>query len=75
MPGDGPKQYPVTGAVTCWYCQCRAHVTSILWFLGYERHTNFAVRPTQDWADYLDAAVLPAVMDGSSESEMGATEE
>ncbi|XP_061180161.1 uncharacterized protein LOC133188674 [Saccostrea echinata] len=71
------------GAVTGWYCQCRAgarvvgacaHVASVLWFLGYERHTN-AFRPTQDWADYLeDAAVLPAVMDGSSESEMSATE-
>ncbi|XP_061170898.1 uncharacterized protein LOC133180371 [Saccostrea echinata] len=73
------------GAVTGWYCQCRAgarvvgacaHVASVLWFLGYERHTNFAFRPTQDWADYFeDAAVLPAVMDGSSESEMSATEE
>ncbi|XP_062615097.1 uncharacterized protein LOC134276823 [Saccostrea cucullata] len=42
------------GAVTGWYCQCRAgarivgacaHVASVLWFLGYERHNNFAVRP------------------------------
>lgn len=71
------------GAITGWYCQCRAgarvvgvcaHVASVLWYLGHERHTHSA-RSTQDWSQYLeDASVIPEVMD-SSESDQSGTEE
>lgn len=72
-----------SGAVTGWYCQCRAgarvvgvcaHVASVLWYLGHERHTHSA-KSTQDWSHFLeDASVIPEVMD-SSDSEQSRTEE
>ncbi|XP_056015215.1 uncharacterized protein LOC125654952 [Ostrea edulis] len=71
------------GSVTGWYCQFRAgarvvgacaHVASVLWYLGYGRHTE-SITGVQNWANYLeDAAVIPEPMD-ESESEDSATEE
>ena len=82
------KQYQLwiqylNGSVTGWYCQCRAgarvvgacaHVASVLWYLGYGRHTE-SVTGVQNWASYLeDASVIPEPMDESESEDSGPEE-
>ena len=69
--------------VTGWYCQCRAgarvlgacaHVSSVLWFLGYARHEG-DIKSIKDWSHYLeDAAFIPELVDGSESEESGVEE-
>lgn len=66
-----------------WYCQCRAgarvlgacaHVSSVLWFLGYARYED-DIKYIRNWSSYLeDAAFIPELVDGS-ESEESTVEE
>ncbi|XP_033725099.1 uncharacterized protein LOC117315068 [Pecten maximus] len=60
--------------VKSWYCQCRAgarvvgacaHVSSILWYLGFARHAN-QVHGIRNWALCLeDASQMPVLVDAS----------
>lgn len=57
-----------------WYCQCKAgsrvvgacaHVSSVLWFLGFARH-NSSMDDVKNWSDYLeDASHIPIEIDDS----------
>ena len=66
--------------VKAWYCQCKsgarvvgtcAHVASVLWYLGFARHTE-KPNGVKDWSDFVeDAAKMPALIDDSdSEDEI-----
>jgi hypothetical protein len=55
--------------VKSWYCRCRtgsrvvgmcAHVTSVVWYLGFARHASQPFCYVKDWTQYLkDAKNLP----------------
>ncbi|XP_033726042.1 uncharacterized protein LOC117315788 [Pecten maximus] len=57
-----------------WFCQCKtgarvvgtcAHVSAVVWYLGYARHVG-SVRGVKDWSAFLeDAAKVPELVDGS----------
>lgn len=59
---------PGTGAdsITGWYCLCKAgsrtvgccaHIASVLWYLGYQRHSSAALVPVSDPTEhFLNAA-------------------
>lgn len=68
-------------SVQGWYCKCKAgarvvgtcaHVASVIWFLGFARHTeNGALSRRKDWSNFmLDAANIaePIEIDGSDDS-------
>ena len=65
-------------SVNSWYCQCRAgarvvgacaHVSSVLWYLGFARHSG-TIKEVQDWSKYIeDAADLPQFQNDSSSDE------
>jgi hypothetical protein len=52
--------------IISWYCQCKvgartvgccAHVASVLWYLGYSRHSErLQERPSQSYAQYIQDA-------------------
>jgi len=52
--------------IISWYCQCKvsartvgccAHVASVLWYLGYSRHSKrLQERPSQSYAQYIQDA-------------------
>ncbi|XP_033730151.1 uncharacterized protein LOC117319467 [Pecten maximus] len=61
-----------------WYCKCRtgartvgscAHVASVIWYLGFARHSDIEFHLGKDWSQYLlDAASPePISVDGSDE--------
>lgn len=66
-----------------WYCQCRAgarvvgacaHVSSVLWYLGYARYAD-TVRDVKNWSNYLeDASHVPEEIE-DSDSEASGPEE
>lgn len=65
--------------VEAWYCKCRAgcrvvgvcsHVASILWFLGFAKHTDKQSYGVRNWGNYLeDASKIPKVIDESESDE------
>lgn len=56
-------------AVIGWYCKCRtgtrvvgmcAHISSVVWYLGYARHLDKPFQHGDDWTKYLaDAKNMP----------------
>lgn len=51
-------------AVLSWYCNCNcragsrvvgtcSHIASVLWFLGFARHTNKIKDTTKQWSDFV----------------------
>ncbi|XP_033756201.1 uncharacterized protein LOC117338945 [Pecten maximus] len=59
--------------VKSWYCQCRAgsrvvgacaHVSSVLWYLGYARHLD-KISWVRNWTKFLADAAVPVLMDDS----------
>lgn len=66
-----------------WYCQCKAgarvvgacaHVSSVLWYLGYARYAD-SVRSVKNWSMYLeDASNVPEEIE-DSDSEASCPEE
>ncbi|XP_069109614.1 uncharacterized protein [Argopecten irradians] len=69
--------------VTAWYCQCKvgsrvvgtcAHISAVIWYLGYARHLS-GVFGVKDWSSYIeDAANMPQLVD-ESDSENSDPEE
>ena len=64
--------------IESWYCKCRAgarvvgvcsHVASMLWFLGWGRHSNQESFGVKNWGTYIDdAANFPVVDESDNES-------
>ena len=71
-------------SVQSWYCQCKAgarvlgacaHISSVLWYLGFARHNESALSNVNDWSQYLeDAAQIPQHID-ESDSDKSVVEE
>ena len=67
-------------SISGWYCTCKsgarvvgtcAHIASVLWYLGYQRHLDTCVPRCDKMLDsVLDASVLPET-DSESEDEDG----
>ena len=65
--------------VKSWYCQCKAgarvvgacaHVSSILWYLGYARRLD-KISGVRNWTETLVDAAVPVLVDASDgESEL-----
>ncbi|XP_069130365.1 uncharacterized protein [Argopecten irradians] len=65
--------------VKSWYWQCQAgarvvgtccHIATVLWYLGYARHSVDILPSVQNWSKYLqDASEFPVLMDDSDISE------
>ena len=71
------NDYSVRG----WYCQCRAgarvvgtcaHISSVIWYLGFARHKNIAFHSETGWSKYLRDAKdtpEPQILDTNSDEE------
>lgn len=69
-------------SVLGWYCQCRtgarvvgtcAHISSVIWYLGFARHQNIAFKSDTDWSKYLKDAKdtpEPQLLENSSDEEV-----
>ena len=63
------------GAVLAWYCQCKmgarvvgpcAHITSVIWYLAYARHSGLRLDGSIKWLDYIDdASKIPDAVDAN----------
>ena len=72
------------GVVNSCYCQCKtgarvvgtcAHITSIIWYLAFARHSGWKADGTRRWIEcVIDAAVIPETVD-ESESDSSVIEE
>ncbi|XP_062574273.1 uncharacterized protein LOC134236110 [Saccostrea cucullata] len=60
--------------VTGWYCTCKngsrvvgmcAHITSVLWYLSYQRHEAGPLKVIPNWADSIEDAARDPVIDES----------
>jgi len=69
--------------VTSWYCKCHAgarvlgtcaHVSSVIWFLGFARH-QASISGVRNWAEVLeDAANMPVLQDESDDDSDGSSD-
>ena len=67
------------GHISSWYCKCKsgarvvgtcAHVTSVIWYLAFARHTGNDSKGVRDWTECLmDASNVPVVDDSDTDSD------
>ena len=42
-----------------------AHIASVLWYLGYDRHNSDRRYGVRNWGDFVDVNVVPQPIDES----------
>ena len=61
-----------------WYCECKggsrtvgccAHISSVIWYLGFARHKNYKAKPDGYTSSLCDAAHLVLDTDSDEDSE------